>query len=158
ASEVAIAACAAAGQTQNRAHLYPLMSALNKPQLRATAIAALASYGAAITGSLSDLLLDDSSPARIRRQIPRVLKNIPDPRSVEVLLGASGHQDLSIRTAVLKALNHLRETAPNLNFENTYVTEQILKEARHYFELYAALSPFQEEQVENHKAAKLLAR
>ena len=81
-----------------------------------------------------------------------MLKSIPAQRSVDVLLAAIGHEDLSIRAAVLKALNHLRESAPDLNFENSFVSDQILKEARLYFELYAALVPFQGEQ------ARLLAR
>ena len=137
---------------RDRADVFWLASLLNDPKLRGEAIASLAAYGASICGALSDMLLDESMPARVRRQIPRVLKSIPAQRSVDVLLTAIGHEDLSIRAAVLKALNRLRETAPDLNFENSFVTEQILKEARHYFELYAALAPFQGEQ------ARLLAR
>ncbi len=104
------------------------------------------------------MLLDETSPVRLRRQVPRVLKNIVDQRSADILIAASGHRDLSIRTAVLKALNRLHESAPGLRFENTFIRDQILKEARHYFELYAALHPFQDPQVENRRPAKLLAR
>jgi AAA family ATP:ADP antiporter len=154
----ALAACKAAGESQNKAHLFTLMSALNRPQLRGQAITALAAFGPSICGALSDLLLDDSSPVRIRRQIPRVLKDIADQRSVDILLAALGHPDLSIRVSILRALNRLRETAPNLHFESKTVTENILKEARHYFELYAALHPFQDTKVDDRKAAKLLAR
>ena len=136
-------ACRAAGVLRDRADVFWLASALNDPKLRGEAIASLAAYGPSICGALSDMLLDESMPMRVRRQIPRVLKNIPSQRSVDVLLAAIGYEDLSIRAAVLKALNRLRETTPNLNFDNTFVTDQILKEARHYFELYAALVPFQ---------------
>jgi AAA family ATP:ADP antiporter len=156
--QTAAAACKAAGESRNKAYLFTLMSALNRPQVRSEAIAALAAFGPSICGALSDLLLDDSSPVRIRRQIPRVLKNIPDQRSVDILLAASGHQDLSVRGSILKALNRLREVAPNLHFESGPVTENILKEARHYFDLYAALHPFRDPQVEDRKATKLLAR
>src|SRR5262249_7970192 len=38
--------------------------------------------------------------------------------------------------------NRLREAAGGLHFDNNYITEQILKEARHYYELSAALAPF----------------
>lgn len=142
----------AAGVLRDRADVFWLTSMLNHPDLRGDAIASLAAYGAPICGALSDMLLDESLSARVRRRIPRVLRNIPSQRSVDVLLAAIGHEDLTIRAAVLKALNRLRETAPKLNFENSFVTEQILKEARHYYELYAAMAPFQGEQ------ARLLAR
>ena len=45
---------------------------------------------------------------------------------------------------VLRALNRLRETAPRLNFDTAFVTDQILKEARYYYELSAALEPFRD--------------
>ena len=89
-------------------------------------------------------MLDESLPMRIRRQIPRVLKQIPNQRSVDVLLAAVGHQDLTLRAAVLKALNRLRETDGALNFDNHFVTEQFSAEARHYYELNAALAPFKD--------------
>jgi ATP:ADP antiporter, AAA family len=157
-TQTATTACKAAGESRNKAYLFALMSALNHPRLRSEAIAALASFGPSICGALSDLLLDNSSPVRIRRQIPRVLRNIADQRSVDILLSASGHHDLSVRVAILKALNRLRETTPSLNFQSGPVTEQILKEARYYFELSAALQPLRDAKVDDLKAAKLLAR
>jgi AAA family ATP:ADP antiporter len=57
----------------------------------------------------------------------------------------------------LKALNRLREKAPGLNFENHFVSEQIWQEARHYYELNAALQPFREENGDR-RTARLLAR
>ena len=155
---VARAAARAAGELRNRAYLHLLIDLLGNPAVRGDAIAALAAYGASICGALSDLLLDENVPLRIRRQVPRVLRNIPSQRAVDVLLGAVGEQDLSLRASVLKALNRLRETGPGLNFNSTYVTDQILREARYYFELAAALEPFRERQNGAHTAADLLAR
>ncbi|HEX3877553.1 MAG TPA: Npt1/Npt2 family nucleotide transporter [Bryobacteraceae bacterium] len=145
-------AARAAGVLRDRTDVVWLASLLNEPKMRADAIDALAAYGPAICGALSDMLLDESMPIRVRRQIPRVLKAIPAQRSVDVLLSAIGQEDLSIRSAVLKALNRLRETSSGLNFENAFVQEQILKEARYYYELYAAMAPFKGEQ------ARLLTR
>jgi AAA family ATP:ADP antiporter len=102
-------------------------------------------------------MLDENLPLGVRRQVPRVLKNMPDQRSVDVLLPVARHPDLSMRAAVLKALNHLRETAPALAFDSVFVTERILEEARYYFELNAALAPFRE-YPNGGRAAKLLAR
>ncbi len=154
---VAIAAARAAGELKNRAYLFPLVQALSHPRVRGEAIAALAAFGPQICGTMLDVMLDESMPSRIRRQVPRVLKLIPQQRSADVLLAAVGHPDLTIRAAVLKALNRLRETAPQLNFETHFVTEQISREARHYYELNAALAPFQDTPAKERTAARLLA-
>jgi ATP/ADP translocase len=153
----AAAACRAAAAMKDRSSLLPLMRLLGNPKLRAEAIPAIAAFGPAVCGTLSDFLLDESVAIRVRRQIPRVLKNIPDQRAVDVLLGAVGHSDLDLRFAVLKALNHLRETAPSLSFDNQFVTDRIIAEARHYYELNAALEPFREYPDSHRKAARLLA-
>jgi AAA family ATP:ADP antiporter len=155
---VARAACRAAGRLRNRAYAYALIEHLATARVRGDAIDALAQFGSTICGTLGDVLIDETSDIRIRRQIPRVLKHIPDQRSVDVLLSTIGHQDLSLRAAALKALNRLREVAPQLNFENTFVTQRIAAEARYYFELSAALEPFRERKNNERSAAALLAR
>jgi HEAT repeat protein len=156
--QVSGAAVRAAGILKNRAYLYQLIQALANPKLRADAIEALAGFGPQICGTLSDVLLDESLPMRLRRQVPRVLKHIPHQRSVDVLLGAVGRQDLTLRAAVLKSLNSLRESAANLNFENHFVVDQISAEARRYYELNAALEPFKDRDAASHAAPRLLAR
>jgi ATP:ADP antiporter, AAA family len=156
--EAASAACRAAGALRNRAYLHGLVQALGHPRLRRDAIGALVGFGPAICGSLSDALLDETIPLSIRRQVPRVLKAIPDQRSVDVLLPAIKHPDLTMRAAVLKALNRLRESATWLRFDSVFVTEQILAEARHYCELNAALAPFQDFREGGGRACRLLAR
>jgi ATP:ADP antiporter, AAA family len=154
--EVAGAACRAAGLLKNRSYLYALIEAMANARLRGEAIRALAEFGPGICGTLSDVLMDESAPLRIRRQIPRVLKAIPAQRSVDVLLAALDHPDLTIRAAVLKALNHLRENAPELRFNDDFVTAEILKEARHYYEMAGALATFRDRQ--HGGAARLLTR
>jgi AAA family ATP:ADP antiporter len=79
-----------------------------------------------------------------RVSLDRIVHKLDDPalRSVDVLLKALARPELSIRAAVLRALSHLRQTAPRLDYGETFVTEQILHEARHYFDLYSALEPF----------------
>ncbi|MBI1792108.1 MAG: HEAT repeat domain-containing protein [Acidobacteria bacterium] len=156
-AQVVNAACRAAGTLQDRGCVDPLVQRLADPAVRAAAIESLALYGTRIIGLLGDLLADPSVPVAVRRQIPRVLRMVPDQRSVDVLLGALGKPELSLRASELKALNHLRETAPDLNYGATFVTEQILQEARHYFELYAALEPLRE-QSQRHTATGLLQR
>jgi ATP/ADP translocase len=155
---VAAAACRAAAALGNRAYVPALAHRLPDVYVRGAVIDSLARYGPPICGSLGDILQDKNLPAAVRRQVPRVLKLIPDQRSVDVLLRAIDNQDLAIRSAVLKALNHLRENAPDLNFEDRFVTEQIYREARYYFELGAALAPFRSHDPGPRTATFLLIR
>jgi AAA family ATP:ADP antiporter len=154
--EVTAAAIRSAGRLTSRAYIFALIGRLENLRLRGDAISALAQYGPSICGTLSDVMLDESVPIRIRRQIPRVLKNISSQRSVDILLAAVGHQDLSLRAGVLKALNRLRESNPEFDFAESFVNEQILREARCYYDLAAALEPFRNGA--DRAATRLLAR
>jgi len=148
-----------AGELKGRTYLYPLIDALGKPRVRLEAIRALCNFGPLITGTLSDVLADEQVSTRIKKQIPRVLTTMPDSRSVTVLLSAIGHPDLHVRTAALKALNRLRETAPDLHIDDQPVTDRLLDEARLYYELTAALAPFHAFGVQDqHRATRLLVR
>lgn len=151
------AACRSAGVLQNHAYVYAIASKLGNPRLRGAALTALIAYGPRVCGTLGDLLVDENVPVAVRRQIPRVLKSIPQQRSVEELVRALEQKDLSIRGAVLKALNSLRERAPHLTWSDTPVSQQILTEARYYFELNAALAPFRDRK-QGMAACGLLAR
>jgi AAA family ATP:ADP antiporter len=108
-------------------------------------IASIAAFGEKICGTLADILDDETIPLNVRRQIPRILRLIRTQRSVSVLLHAIGHGDLSIRSAVLKALTGLRMSAPELDYSDDFVSTQVLNEARYYFELNAALAPFRDQ-------------
>ena len=59
-------ACRAAGVLRDRADVFWLASLINDSKLRGEAIASLAAYGPSICGALSDMLLDESLPARVR--------------------------------------------------------------------------------------------
>ncbi len=150
------AACEAAGKLKNRTYVPQMLSHLTDRRVRSTAIASLAAFGARICGTLADLLQDGSAPLALRRQIPRVLKAIVDQRSVDALLASIGDRELTVRLSVLRALAGLREIAPGLNYGADSVTQQILNEARYYYELDAALKPLGEPG--GRKAAELLRR
>ncbi len=143
--KVAAAACRAAGARTDRDCVEAILRRTSEPLVRAAAIESLAAYGNRITGLLGDCLTDEKVPVAVRRQIPRVLQRVADQRSVEVLVRALNQlQDVGVRATCLKALLRLRETKPNLEFGESFVTEQVLVEARRYFELYAALDAFRQ--------------
>src|SRR6185295_9090105 len=100
----------------------------------------LAMYGTRVCGSLGDILGDEHAPLAIRRQIPRVLRLIRDPRSVEVLIGFLGTPSFALRTAVVKALNRLRESAPQLELPAAPIQEQVRNEVTDCFHLHAQLA------------------
>jgi AAA family ATP:ADP antiporter len=156
-NEVVAAACRAAGKLGHRASVEPMIKRLDDPALRSVVIESLAAFGARHCGLLGDCLMDPAWPLATRCQIPRVLKLIQDQRSADVLLHSLDEPEISIRIAVLRALSHLHETAPRLNYGATFVTDHILKEARHYFELYSAVEPFHD-QKGTRTAAGLLER
>ncbi len=155
---VASAACRAAAAVRNRGYILEMAKLLSNYRVRGAAIQALAAYGPVICGTLGDILSDESVPPAVRIHIPRVLKRIPDQRSVDVLLAAQNSQDPAVRGAALKALAQLREAAPGLNYADPLLDRQIMEEARHYYELSAVLSTFGSYVNVRHSAAGLLAR
>lgn len=135
----------AAGALQNRAYLGPLIQNLTNARLRGVVIDSLTAYGARIIGTLGDLLSDASVPMKIRRQVPRVLRRIADQRVVDILMAHVTEPDLTLRTAVLRALSRLRETAPQLNYGTDPLTQHVHDEARYYYEMNASLAAFREQ-------------
>jgi AAA family ATP:ADP antiporter len=101
------------------------------------------------------VLLDTTTPVAVRRQIPRVLKNIPTQRSVDALFQAYDEPDLSVRTAALRALGALREKASKLNFGRESLQQHISREAKYYYETAASLYAFRDKH--DTPAARLLA-
>jgi AAA family ATP:ADP antiporter len=156
-ARVVAAACRAAGALRNRDYVHTMVRWLGDVRVRGTAIQALAAYGPAICGTLGDVLADASMPAAVRKEVPRALRLIVHQRSVDVLLTALYQPNAAVRSAALKALNRLRDSAPLLHYADELVTVQIHQEARYYFELNAALAPFHD-QASAPSAARLLAR
>lgn len=154
---VASAACRSAGQIGDRIYLEQIVRRLADHAVRGAAIESLAMYGAKVCGSLGDIIADGSVPAAVRRQIPRVLRLIRDQRSVEVLIGSVGTADLTVRMAVVKALNRLRESAPQLQLPAAAINRQIQSEATQCFQLHAQLVPLRAT-ARQRSAAALLVR
>ena len=117
---------------------------LGDAKLRGTAVEALTSYGEQIISPLGELFNNDVISAPIRRQIPRILSRLRFQASADILQECLGIGDLTVRMAVLKALNRLRETAPELKYGAELISKRIRQEAQSYFELYAAITRFRQ--------------
>ena len=142
--EVVRAALASAAALKNREHVPAIVRCLGHVKLRGAAVAALAAYGEKIIGTLADILDDESTPLAIRRQIPRALRLIPNQRSVAALMVNLDNPNLTLRAAALRALNRLRENAPDLDYGAIPVRDQVMAEARSYYQLSAAMAAFRE--------------
>jgi AAA family ATP:ADP antiporter len=129
-----------AGELKSREYLGQLIRNLANPTLRGAVIDALRGYGVRIIWTLGDILEDETAPVAIRSNVPRVLRNIVDQRSVDILLRALPTKDLTIRTSVLKALNKLRDANPNLDYRSKRFIDQIHEEAQWYFEFHSVLA------------------
>jgi AAA family ATP:ADP antiporter len=151
------AACRSAGRLKNPDYFREVVDLLADPDVRGRAAEALTAYGADVVDPLGELLRSPATPLAIRQRMPRVLSGIPTQRSVDVLSRSIGEPDLVIRSAVLKALGHLRNHESDLDYGDSQVREQIHSEARSYFTLYAALARFREVEPGG-KATALLAR
>lgn len=154
---VATQAIRTAGALKSREYFRHVVNALGSPRLRGAAIEALAALGPKIRGSLGDLLLDEAETVRIRRYVPRVLLKMGDQGSVDILVRGLSATNLTVRAAILKALNRLRENKPSLDFGAPALLEQVREEARYYLDLHANLAPLRERE-SNGPATSLVIR
>ena len=118
-----------------------LIQRLADHAVRGAAVESLAQFGSRVSGTLADVLADPNALSAIRRQIPRVLRLIRDTRSVDVLVANLGVPDIALRTAVIKALNRLRSSAPELAIPAAPVREEIRNEVLRCFGLHAQAAP-----------------
>jgi ATP/ADP translocase/HEAT repeat protein len=137
---VAAAAFRAAGRLGDRMYVETMIRRLADSAVRGAAVEALVQFGVRICGSLTDVLADEHAPAAVRRQIPRVLRAIRDPRSVDALAAALDAADPAVQSAALKALNRLRASDPQLPFPRALIDKQIRGEVLRCFHTHAQLS------------------
>jgi AAA family ATP:ADP antiporter len=154
---VARAACHAASVVGHKSFLPVVIGLLANARVRHDAAEALTMYGAVGLDMLAGMLDDNEIALSLRRQIPRVLGRISNQKSVDILTRFLGHPDLAIRGAVVDALGRLRKKSPDLDYSGEAIAQQVLAEARYYFELHAILAPLTETKAQ-FRATTLLIR
>jgi len=137
-SSIRIRAIKSAGQVRANDFVAILVQNLGDRTYRKTAREALAEYGDTIIDTLAEYLKDQSTAIEIRSGIPRVLSLIGSQCTVEVLLDNLAQDDETLRYQMIKALNKLRATFSNLNFDQR-VDEALIDELKKYFRILAAL-------------------
>ncbi len=131
-------ALASAANIRAREFVPILLHRLEDRLDRRAARQALAAYGDAIVGTLSDYLNDPSEPISLRREIPRILSQIDTQRCVDVLLDCLPQPDSHLHYQIIKALNKLRSRRSDLHFDRR-VEQAVVREAQNYYQLLAAL-------------------
>jgi hypothetical protein len=93
-----------------------LVQRLAQRHCRAAARNALARFGDEVVPRLVEAWLETDTAAQIRNHLPRVLAEIPTPRSVDALTALLPRARSRERLLLLKALNRLRASHPELPF------------------------------------------
>lgn len=132
------AALRAAGHAGMRRHVPALIGALGSPEQVAAARDGLAVFGDRVTGTLGDHLADVTVPIELRREIPRVLGEIPTPESVHALMRVPDRADVPLATRLLDACHRIRLARPDVAFPADRVSEDITRDVRS--ELFALVN------------------
>ncbi|MDH4032273.1 MAG: MFS transporter, partial [candidate division Zixibacteria bacterium] len=132
-------AIAGVGRRQIRSRVPWLLEHLADRELRSDSRAALAAFGRSILGTLHDYLMDTGIPLNIRRNIPRVMRQIPIQQTVEILTTVLGKVEPTINGAVIKALNSLRTRHSDLAFNSDELGESLVGQTKSYYQVARVL-------------------
>jgi ATP/ADP translocase/HEAT repeat protein len=130
APQIVRAAVQAAGQTGDRLFVGKLLRLLAEKPYEKVAREALVAFGDRIFGTLYDHLTDDTVAEPIRRNIPRMLAELPTQPAVDLLLLSLERLRAPLLYDVAKALNKIRASNPGLRFNQETIDAAVLGEIR----------------------------
>jgi len=128
--QIVHAAIGAAGKTGDRRFVGKLLRLLAEKPYEKAAREALVAYGERIFGTLYDYLTDDTVAEPIRRNIPRMLADLPTQAAVDLLLLSLERLRAPLLYDVAKALNKIRASTPGLRFNQESIDVAVLGEIR----------------------------
>jgi len=129
------AAIESLGLLKDDKHISWLLEKLGERHHRASARKALANYGVNVLETLRVHLTDRNIRFVIRQNIPRVIREIPDQKSVSVLTEAMKVADPGLKYHIVKGLNHLRIHNKDLRFNTEARSAVFIQETRNYYEI-----------------------
>lgn len=129
--QVLRAAIEAAGQTNDRAFVDPMVQFLKDDALEAEARKALASFGASLLGTLYDYLTDERVDFEIRRRVPPIFTSQPSQLAVTLLVRSLRVVPIPIRHAVIRALSKIYR-AGDYECDTRALDAAIGREVEHY--------------------------
>ena len=141
--QVTRAAITAAGMTNDRSFVSPLVERLHEDAYESTVHQALASFNPPVLGTLYDYLVDSQIDLRTRRRIPPIFVDKPGPFALSALVRGLRKVPVPVRHAITRALSKLHQTV-NASSDADLLDEEIEREARHYAALGQSLQLFQQ--------------
>ncbi|HIG45592.1 MAG TPA: hypothetical protein EYQ20_03905 [candidate division Zixibacteria bacterium] len=131
---VARSAIESAGVTRDPEFVPPLIDLLAAGTFRAVALQALAAYGAQVQGELQKTLLEETGDIVIKQNIPRVLRQIANQVSIDILQEALDQVQPALQYPIIKALNRLHQD-PSLHIDEKRIHTSLIHEAQTYYEM-----------------------
>lgn len=125
------------GKLGRREDLSWLVGQLGERRYRVAAREALASLGESVLDVL-EAWIDIQERPRIRSALPPVLGRIPSQRSASILSARLGKNEHALEYQLVKALNKLRQIAPDVMLDEQIVHSALLRETQHHFVLVHA--------------------
>ncbi|HCF62594.1 MAG TPA: PBS lyase, partial [Myxococcales bacterium] len=109
-----------------------MIDALSEREVRRESREALGSMGDRIAGLLEEALNDKRRPARVRYEIPRLLRYLGTERAVHILLFSNIEDDPFLRHRIAVALSRIRRARENLPFDAARTREATLRRVDAY--------------------------
>jgi len=148
ATKVKKAAILGAGESQNPDCISPLVQFLGNQELEETAREALQQFGLTAIPTLVATMEDSSVGIEVRKNIPRVIAAMGLQESVDVLVNQLEYPDPFVRFEIIRSLNRLRSSHPFFKFDEKFIGERILEEAREYVSILAVFYTYTRDSVQ----------
>ncbi len=116
-----------------------LISFLPDKTIRPVVIESLKAYGQRLVPYLINFTEKRLAPLSLCRYIPSVLKNLPSQQTVNGLMTLLDDKDVTIRQEAIRALNEIKLTYPQYQFDHLKVVRNILEECRMYHHTLSAM-------------------
>ena len=116
-----------------------LISFLPDKTMRPLVVDSLKAYGQRLVPYLINFVQKRSAPLSLCRYIPSVLKNLPSQQTVNGVMTLLDDKDVTIRQEAIRALNELKITYPQYQFDHLKVVRNILEECRMYHHTLSAM-------------------
>ncbi|PEN13992.1 hypothetical protein CRI94_08050 [Longibacter salinarum] len=129
--QVVEAAIRAAGRSEERAFVYPLLVRLKEERFEGVAREALSRFGERVLGTLYDVMVDDRVNLDVRVQVPRILTELHNNLAVTVLVTALRDVPIPVQHAIVRALSRLHASGYD-SFAFDDIAEAIRSEIRYY--------------------------
>lgn len=112
-----------------------LIDKLNDKEFRPDARNALGNYGSEILKVLHDYLIRKNQTITVRINILRILSEIPNQESVDILVEHLKTVEPELKFQNIKALNRLREKSSNLIFKKMDLNARLIEETKKQYEI-----------------------